>query len=329
MDEKALVSIIIPLYNAEAYIAECIKSVLAQTWPNIEVIIIDDGSTDNSAALAETFASDTVRLYRQANKGASAARNYGLKQAKGKYIQFLDADDLLSADKIEAQVGLLEQNPGCIALCDTVYFDDGTDPYQNKPAKEWYSNGFNKPVDFLIKLYGGDLIGPNYGGMVQPNAWLTSRHVIDKAGLWNEMRSPDDDGEFFCRVILESERVCYSPGAVNYYRKLAGNKNLSAQKSHEACQSKLTVTDLKTKHLLARTDNDKAKLALSRLYWENAFAFYPAFKTLAKEAERKAKDLAPHLRIRAYSKGLKLFLSKVFGWKSIAYLQYLKANFSK
>jgi len=329
MDEKALVSVIIPLYNAEAYISECIKSVLAQTCPNIEVIIIDDGSTDNSAALAETFASSEVKLYRQANKGASTARNYGLREAKGKYIQFLDADDLLSADKIEAQVGLLEQNPGCIAICDTVYFDDGTDPYQNKPVKEWYSNGFNEPVDFLIKLYGGDLIGPNYGGMVQPNAWLTSRHVIDKAGLWNEMRSPDDDGEFFCRVILESEGVCYAPGAVNYYRKLAGNKNLSAQKDQEACQSKLTVTDLKAKHLLRKSDSDKAKLALSRLYWENAFAFYPEFKKLAREAEIKAKMLAPHLRIRAYSNGLKSFLSKIFGWKSISYLQYLKGNFSK
>jgi len=328
-EEKALVSVIIPLFNAEAHIVQCLNSVLTQTWPNIEVIIVDDGSTDESAALSKTFESDKVKLYRQTNKGASAARNYGLKQATGKYIQFLDADDLLSTNKIEAQVETLNQHADCIAICDTVYFDDGTDPYQNKPVKEWYSNGCNEPVDFLIKLYGGDLIGENYGGMIQPNAWLTPRTVIDKAGLWNETISVDDDGEFFCRVIAESKGVFYAGDGINYYRKFKTKQNLSAKKTAEACQSILTVTDLKTKHLLGKSDSDKAKLALSRLYWENAFDFYPEFKKLAREAEMKAKKLAPGLRIRAYSNGIKLFLSKIFGWKSIAYLQYLKGNLSK
>src|SRR5580698_4662849 len=96
-----LVSIIIPSYNSENHLAETIKSALSQTWVNKEIIIIDDGSTDSSVQIAKGFESN-VKVLVQKNKGASAARNAGLKEAKGDYIQFLDSDDLLSPDKIEA-----------------------------------------------------------------------------------------------------------------------------------------------------------------------------------------------------------------------------------
>src|ERR1700748_3370934 len=105
---RPLVSIIIPVYNAQKYLAETINSALAQTWPNKEIIIVDDGSTDNSFQIAKNFENDKVRVYYQENRGAGAARNKGLREAKGNYIQFLDADDLISNNKAEEQINLLK-----------------------------------------------------------------------------------------------------------------------------------------------------------------------------------------------------------------------------
>src|ERR1700744_1176722 len=168
-----LVSIIIPLYNAGNYISETLQSALDQTWPNKEIIIVDDGSTDNSLAIAKSFESEFVKVLSQENKGASAARNKGLSIAKGEYIQFLDADDLLSPNKIAAQLEKLNGSTIHVGICDTVYFPDGSNPADFSKTTEWYSNDFDDPVDFLIKLYGGRYVGPQYGGMIQPNAWLT------------------------------------------------------------------------------------------------------------------------------------------------------------
>src|ERR1700761_8333481 len=100
----ALVSIIIPAYNSAAHLRETIQSALDQTWPEKEIIIVDDGSADHSLAIAKEFKRKDVRVFSQQNKGASAARNKGLREAKGDYIQFLDGDDLLDSLKIEKQL---------------------------------------------------------------------------------------------------------------------------------------------------------------------------------------------------------------------------------
>lgn len=319
-----LVSIIIPLYNAEKYIKETINAALQQTWPNKEIIIIDDGSTDNSLVIIRQFESQHVKIFTQKNQGASAARNHGLQLAKGKYIQFLDADDLLNTNKIEAQLELLADYPDYIGLCGTIHFKDRTDPRSYPLNHEWFSEGSDNPVDFLIKLYGGALIGPAYGGMVQPNAWLTPRELIDKAGPWNEMRNPDDDGEFFCRVILASKGIRYSYKAINYYRKFNNVKSWSAQNNYEACSNLLQSTKLKAQYLLARTSDPKASLALSRLFWDHAVNFYPEYISLSAAAEYEARILAPYFKYNPYTTGLKKHLSNLLNWKTVAYAQHLK-----
>lgn len=113
------ISVIIPCYNVERYIGACLESVLLQTHKDIEVICVDDGSTDNTVSLIREFSIENnieITLKEQKNKGAPAARNVGLGFATGEYIQFLDADDILKADKISSQVLLAKQNnyPGLI-----------------------------------------------------------------------------------------------------------------------------------------------------------------------------------------------------------------------
>src|SRR4030095_524507 len=104
-----LVSILIPAYNAERWIANTIQSALAQTWPRKEIIVVDDGSTDQTLQVARQFASKTISIVTQENKGASAARNRACELCQGDYIQWLDADDLLSPDKVAKQMAAAQE----------------------------------------------------------------------------------------------------------------------------------------------------------------------------------------------------------------------------
>lgn len=277
-----LVSIIIPVYNAERYLDACLNSAVNQTWPDKEIIIVDDGSTDHSLAIAKKQACKWIKVFYQQNKGASAARNKGLQEAKGDYIQFLDADDILSADKIEKQVLQLQTKPGYIAVCSTVHFADGANHLDCKPSA--YEDAFLMDADavsFFINLLGGL---SNKGSMIQPNAWLVPNHIINKAGLWNEKITVDDDGEFFCRIILNSKGVVNVNGVFNYYRKHSDEKSLSAQKTSKDLNSRLLSAISKKEHLLSKTNVKEAQFAIYRQLYDIALSAYPTFPQLYKLA---------------------------------------------
>lgn len=122
--EASLVSIIIPCFNAERYIADAIRSSLEQTYPHKEVIVIDDGSTDNSLDVIKKFGGSII-WETGPNKGACAARNRGLQLAKGERIQFLDADDWLYPQKLERQMACLQAAPVATPVCDADVFKEG------------------------------------------------------------------------------------------------------------------------------------------------------------------------------------------------------------
>src|SRR5208282_807303 len=127
---KPLVSILIPAYNAEAWIADTIRSALAQTWPRKEIIVVDDGSTDGTLAAAKRFESEGILVVAQPNQGAAAARNKAYSLCSGDYIQWLDADDLLSPDKIAKQMEVAERYPG-----KRILFSSGWAHFLYRPAK--------------------------------------------------------------------------------------------------------------------------------------------------------------------------------------------------
>jgi glycosyltransferase involved in cell wall biosynthesis len=215
-----LVSIIIPAYNWERYIEAAIHSALIQTWQQIEIIVVDDGSTDRTLQIAKSFESKGVKVIHQENKGASATRNRGLQEAKGQYIQFLDADDFLAADKIQAQMHYLLNRQDALCICPVVYFND-EDKDVGKLISDEYSLSFyrqaDKPFEFLLKLYGAE---DNRGAMILPHCWLTPKNLIDKAGIWDETLTVNDDGEFFCRVALQAEKIFLAENTVCYYRNI-------------------------------------------------------------------------------------------------------------
>lgn len=181
---KQLVSILIPAYNAEAWIADTIRSAITQTWPRKEIIVVDDGSTDQTLAVARRFASKEVAVVTQKNQGASAARNHALSLSQGDYIQWLDADDLLSPDKIASQIGGIEEVP---KQSNTVLVGMG-----------------------LLRV-------PDRAGM-RTATWLVSRELTDATGPWDNRLFVDDDGEYFCRAIVASDGIRFIPEAKVLYR---------------------------------------------------------------------------------------------------------------
>lgn len=319
---EPLVSIIIPAYNAEKYLAEAIESALDQTWPNKEIIVVDDGSADKSLQVASGYEQFGIKVFSQASKGASAARNNGLSKASGDYIQFLDADDILGDNKIANQVKLLQQHPGKMAVCSTIHFKDGSDHLDHRPSE--YEEGFlndSDPLPFLINLWGGN---DNKGSMIQPNAWLTPKTVIDKAGRWDEALTLDDDGEFFCRAVLASEGVVVARNTYNYYRKNPG-KSLSGKKDLSSLQSLYRSINLRRQHLQP-FESEVTKKTISRLLGSLLMLCYPQHLELSAQIVSDIRQLGGFNGLPVLGGRVIELIKHTLGWKAARNIQYYYAQ---
>jgi glycosyltransferase involved in cell wall biosynthesis len=307
-----LISILIPCYNSEQYLAETIKSALAQTWKNIEIIIVDDGSTDNSLSVAKSFESSIVKVISQENKGASAARNRALRECQGDFIQYLDADDLLAPNKIELQIKLLGKHDSqFVASGEWARF------YQMPTEALFVSQPLWKdmsPVEWLICAWQEHL-------MMHPSAWLVSRQITDKAGLWNKNLSLNDDGEYFARVVLASEGVKFCQGAKTYYR--SGNTDsLSGSKSEKARKSEFLSLSLGTSNLLARENSPRTRHACATVWQRFIYEVYPDVPELSQQAALKVKELGGS-KIKPIGGKMFEFSSHLIGWQKAKELQSL------
>ncbi len=264
-----LVSIIIPMYNSAKWIRQAIDSVLNQTWSNIEVIVVDDGSQDDGPKIVSSYNSDKIKLILQPPSGVCVTRNLGLKHASGSYVQYLDADDFLGRNKIELQMMALDDCETKLAVCPTVHFDDGCQIDETNMPNNAYLVDSDNPVEFLINLWGGNNAPI---GMVQTSAWLTPTSLLKRAGPWNESLLRDNDGEFFARVLLRSKGVVVVPQARNYYRKCVGGISTKCDKTY--LESTLRALELKAGYLLSQTQDHRAKNAIAKLYFGLARQFY-------------------------------------------------------
>lgn len=318
-----LVSIIIPVYNSEKHLAESILSAKNQTWQNKEIIIVDDGSTDSSLEIAKGFSSDTIIIITQKNNGACAARNNGLKHAKGDYIQFLDADDLLSPDKIEDQLKQLTSE-NQLSFCPNITLLENT--VINEEWK-WYMKDSDSPVDFLISLYCGESVATEYGGMITIHSWLSPRKLLDKAGPWNESLTVDDDGEYFCRVVLASSGIRYCETSFTYYRKSENNPHsLSLQNSRKALVSAITALDLKLKHLENSSNNIRVGETFAKHFWHLGIKCYPENIDLADYCINRYNALAgAKSKPKIYIGGSFIdFIANNLSWKLARHIQVYK-----
>jgi glycosyltransferase involved in cell wall biosynthesis len=310
------VSIIIPCRNGVRWLGQAIESCLGQSWPNLQTIVVDNGSTDGSLDLAKRYEARGIAVLSCGRAGASAARNVGLRHADGDLIQFLDADDLLDADKIRRQVERLNAAPAA-SVASAAWTRFAHDPGAAVFAPEAVWRDF-APQEFLIASWLG-------GGMMPNFAWLTPRAVIERAGPWNEALSVNDDGEFFCRVVLASSGIVFAADARGYYRS-AGAPTLSKRRDGEALASAFNAVDLSCRHLLQRCQSAAATKACATHYQRFAYDAYPWAADLVALAEKRAAELGgsdlrpgggPAFQMLARGVGWKLGKRAQLLWRSL------------
>lgn len=273
--DNPLVSIIIPAFNSINFIKETIESALRQTYKNIEIILVDDGSTDGTEELFDQFKKEGIFCYRTDNIGASNARNFGLIKSKGTYIQYLDADDLIHPNKIESQLNAMLHSKAEISFSKWVNFENNIK--QHRPFRFQHIQ-ISKPKtgkELMISF------GMN-NWFVPVHSWLTQRSVIDKAGLWNVEIDNNDDGEFFSRVLYNSERVFCVDEILSYYRVLPNNslsKLNSVNKINSAFKSYQLIESL-----LINDDNKELLSYPKRLYFIHFCLIRKKFPKFSKRA---------------------------------------------
>ena len=285
MNKKPLVSILIPLYNSEKYISMTIENCLNQRHGNIEIIIVDDGSTDRSAEIAEGYAVryDNVKLYRQKNSGAPRARNLAFAKSKGEYIQYLDADDLMSENKISAQIEIAKTYnyaPDIIFSSKFSYFKKSIE--DAKYFKQTIDKSYKSGIDWLTDSWSG-------GGFGVVMGWLTHRKLIQKAGKWDETLKKNQDGEFFSRVLLNAKRVIMTDNTMVYYRR-TGSHSISASRSEESVYSVLQSLKKYEKNI-EKSNNKQLNEALAIMYANFVKEHYGIHTHIVKEAEKEIGKL--------------------------------------
>lgn len=209
MDEP-LVSIVIPVYNSERYLRQTLNSLLAQTYKNIEIIAVNDGSTDKSSDILKSF-SGTIKFFTQENQGQGIARNMGCKRASGALLSFIDSDDLWDVNKLEKQVALLGGFPEAVATyCDYRTIDEDGVTTQRTSAV-----GTPRPSgNILQQALFGNCLG-------SPSVVLMRKDAFDSSGGFNETqsRAAEDYGLWLSLATLGP--IIYSPDTLVSYRRHA------------------------------------------------------------------------------------------------------------
>ena len=270
-----LISVIIPCYNYATYMRDAINSVKAQTYEHWEMLIVDDGSKDNTAIIAQEFASqdNRIKYHYQANQGLSAARNTGLRLAQGEYIQLLDADDYIASEKLRLHLQtLLEQPTAALVFGDTYNFQ--------------HSEVVDERILVQLHLQKGPVSGQGqalathmaYDNMFLPGNPLFRKTLADQIGEFDEKLFSLEDWHFWYRGVLQGAGyVYYNRPGTEFYARTHGN-NMSGNR-HRMWKNKIQARQSIIQHLQsqiqagsASTLDLKVVLAknLSLLYEEQA-----------------------------------------------------------
>jgi glycosyltransferase involved in cell wall biosynthesis len=312
--KNSLVSILIPLYNAEDYIAETLQSCLSQTYENIEIIVVDDGSTDRSLSIAKLYEEKypAIKVYSQKNSGAPRARNFAFEKSEGAYIQYLDADDLMTENKIASQIEQVKQyGDTSIYSCRFEHFVKSPGDRGGRVQRS-VDRSFDSGLDWIVQSWID-------GWMGVVMSWLTPRYLIEKAGPWNESVKKNQDGEFFARVLLLAQKVVFVPQPVVFYR-ITGESSVASQVSKQAIASMFETYQLYEKHTQGISHPELNK-ALAYNYLNFIRSHYPHHPLLL----RKAGDAIRRLGFTYYTlplRGKLEIISRLIGSENVIKLLY-------
>lgn len=314
---QPLVSILIPAFNSQEWIADTLRSAIGQTWQPAEIIVVDDGSTDDTLRIARRFESRSVRIVSQENQGAAAARNTAYAFSHGDYIQWLDSDDLLAPDKIARQMEVAEQFQSKRILLSAAW---GRFMYR------WHRARFSpnplwcdlSPAEFLVRKMGQNLYMPVH-------AWLVSRDLTEAAGPWDTSMLRDDDGEYFCRVLVASDGARFVPDAKVYYRHSGASSQSYIGRSGEKLEAEWRSIQSHIAYLRSLEDTEKTRAASVRFLQNWLSCFYPEKPDIVKQAKKMAIELGGQLETPRLSWKYS-WLKALFGWAFAKRAQLLLTN---
>ena len=212
-----VVSVIVPAYNAERFLGRALRSGLAQTYPHLELIVVDDGSTDGTAEVIHSFTDVRIRHLSQPNRGQGAARNLAIRASTGRYVTFLDADDMYLPRKVERQVEFLTAHPDCaVVFCDAFHF------YSRRPGALLVRKSRPHPSDMLRELVRASVINPN--------TMMIAGEVLRGGFLFREDRHYPEEWDLYLRLARAGQRFGYQPeGLVVVEIREDSNTTMAAQ----------------------------------------------------------------------------------------------------
>ncbi len=222
MEQTKLVSVIVPLYNAEKYIEETMESILNQTYKNIEIVIVDDGSKDQSSSIVKNLKKkypEQIQYILQENQGVSVARNTGIENANGEYISFLDSDDLWHSTKIKKQIESMHKNNMNACYCGYMNFYEET----------------GEKVENTTNFVKGDMTKAflTHQVFAQTSTWIFKKSIVmDHNIRFTPGCSWGEDLEFLFK-LMSVTNVCYVDEYLTYYRILSGGNLSSNYKDYE------------------------------------------------------------------------------------------------
>jgi len=302
-----------PVYNAERYLRASVESVLAQTFGDLELIAINDGSSDGSLDILNAIDDPRLRVETQANAGQCAAQNRGFELARGRYIKFCDQDDLLNPEHIAAQIERMGERDDILVSSRWAYFVD--DPSTARFHEEHTHRDYEQPIDWICDSMDRD--AAMMGGWM----WLIPRALAERAGRWDVRLGLANDFEYSIRLLRHAGGVRYAADAKVFYRKgVEGSQTHSY--SHRSLASALLGTELAADNILALEDSTRTRRICADRFQRWLYHVYPQHPELAAQAEAA---VAAHGGSELPPQGGALFanLLRFVSWRTIRRMQHL------
>lgn len=307
-----LVSIVMPVYNVEQYIEECLLSVINQTYQNLELVIVNDETKDKSKEIAQNLLkgwNGKWMIIDQENAGACAARNNALSHVTGDYVLHLDSDDKIDLGMISEMISTLRtfnfaEDVVCIGKWEGL---EGN----NKSSATILQRCYETPTDLLLDLYMNHVC-------LYPHCYMVPKAIINKSGEWDLNVVIDQDGDYFSRIIINTKRIVYSSKAVAYYR--FNNSGSQSKKISERTIMGYVDTAIKKADLLLQNSENPNKLsAVYELVSLKPISYYPYFSKARKKAEK-------YIKSHTNKKGIEY---PHISWKQWVYYYLVKTGLKK
>lgn len=281
------VSVIVPVYNVEQYLPDCIESLKRQSYDNLEIILIDDGSPDRCGAICDEYAKNSTNIYvlHQKNQGVSAARNRGLKIATGDYISFVDPDDMVAPDTYSTMISIMEKEDADIGRFDQVFFsilDDIKINDWEKETRDYTLYQGKDRVNHIINKSRSACLG------------IYKKCIVEEL-LFPEQYSIGEDTFFLCSALLKSKRVAVI-NATFYWRRI--NMSSATRSPYNSSWLRVLQANQDIENMLLKDNKEYTAIASCIFYRQSACLIFSMKNSYEKYSSDITNVIVPELRKR-------------------------------